>query len=66
MTSDTHWNGEARLSPLARLLAVHAIAKRANAGREGCEGEIVVVPLAKQRHHVCELPVVDDAFVRRF
>lgn len=66
MTSDTHRDREARLSPLARLIAVHAIAERANAGREGCEGEVVVIPLTKQRHHVRELPVADDAFVRRF
>lgn len=64
--SDTDRDGEARLGPLARLIAVHAVAEGANAGRKGREGEVVVVPLAKQRHHVREFPVVDDTFVRCF
>lgn len=61
----TDRDGEARLGPLARLVAVDAVAEGANAGREGREGEVVVVPLAKQRHHVRELLVVDDVFIRR-
>lgn len=63
---DTDRDGEAWLGPLARLIAVHAVAEGANAGRERREGEVVVVPLAKQCHHVRKLPVVDHAFVRRF
>lgn len=60
----TDRDGEARLGALAGLFAVHPVAEGADAWREGREGEVMVVPLAKQRHHVRELPVADDALVR--
>lgn len=65
MRSDTDRDGEARLGPLAALVTVDAVAEGADAGGEGREGEVVVVPLPKQGHQVSELCVVDDAGVRR-
>lgn len=65
MRSDTDRDGEARLGPLAGLITVDAVAEGADAGGERREGEVVVVPLPKQGHHVSELSVVDDAGVRR-
>lgn len=63
MKSDTDRDGEARLGPLAALVAVDAVAEGADAGGEGRETEVVVVPLPKQGHHVSELSVADNAGV---
>lgn len=62
---DTDRDGDARLSFLAAFVAVDPVAEGADAGGEGREGEVVVVPLPEQGHHVGELRVVDHARVRR-
>lgn len=59
----TNRDGDARLGALAALVTVHPVAERADAGREGREGEVVVVPLAEQGHHVSEVSVVDHVSV---
>lgn len=56
---DTNRDGDAWLSFLTALVAVHPVAEGADAGGEGREGEIVVIPLAKQGHHVSEFSVAD-------
>lgn len=61
MRSDTDRDGEARLGPLAALITVDAVAEGADAGGEGGEAEVMVVPLPKQGHQVCEVSVADDA-----
>lgn len=48
---------------LAALVTVQAVAEGADAGGERREGQIVVVPLPEQGHHMSELCVVDHAFV---
>lgn len=63
LSLDTDRDGEAWLSSLAALVTVHPVAEGADAGGEGREGEIVVVPLPKQGHHVSEFPVADHACV---
>lgn len=59
----THRNGDAGLRLLAALLTVHPVAEGADARGKRGEGQIVVVPLSKQGHHVSELRVVDHAVV---
>lgn len=59
----TDRNGDAGLRLLAALLTVHPVAEGADAGGERGEGQIVVVPLSKQGHHVSELRVADHAVV---
>lgn len=61
----TDRNGDAGLGLLTALGTVHPVAEGADAGGEGGEGEVVVVPLSKQGHHVSELRVVDHVFVGR-
>ena len=61
--SDTYRDGDAGLGILTALLTVHTIAEGADAGGEGREGQIVVVPLTKQGHKVTELAVADDPFI---
>lgn len=61
----TDRNGDAGLGLLAALGTVHPVAEGADAGGEGGEGQVVVVPLSKQGHHVSELRVVDHAIVGR-
>lgn len=63
MSFGTDRNGDAGLRLLAALLTVHPVAEGADAGGERGEGQIVVVPLAKQGHHVSELRVADHAVV---
>lgn len=64
LSVNTNRDGNARLSALAALITVHPVAERADAGGEGREGEIVVVPLPKNGHHVSELSVTDHAVIR--
>lgn len=64
LSSDTNRDGDARLSLLAALVTVHPVAEGADAGGEGREGDIVVIPLPKQGHHVSEFSVVDHTIVR--
>lgn len=59
----TNRDGDARVSVLTAVVTVDPIAEGADAGGEGSEGEIVVVPLPKQGHHVREFFVVDHACV---
>lgn len=59
----TNRDGDAWLSSLTALVTVDPVAEGADAGGERCEGEIVVVPLPKQGHHVSEFSVVDHARV---
>lgn len=59
----THRNGDAGLRLLAALLTVHPVAEGADARGKRGEGQIVVVPLSKQGHHVSELRVIDHAVV---
>lgn len=59
----TNRDGDARLSFLTALITVDPVAEGADAGREGREGEIVVVPLTKQGHQVSVFSVVDDTRV---
>lgn len=61
----TDRNGDAGLGSLTALGTVHPIAEGADAGGERGEGQVVVVPLTKQGHHVSELRVVDHAIVGR-
>lgn len=63
LSFDTNRYGDARLSLLTAVVTVHPIAKGADAGGEWREGEIVVVPLAKQGHHVSEFVVANHACV---
>lgn len=63
--SGTDRNGDAGLRLLAALFTVHPVAEGADAGGERGEGQVVVVPLPEQGHHVSELRVVDHAFVGR-
>lgn len=55
----TNRDGDAWLSILTALLTVYPVGEGADAGREGSKGNIVVVPLAEQGHHVSELAVAD-------
>lgn len=59
----TNRDGDAWLSSLTALITVDPIAEGADARGEGREGEIVVVPLPKQGHHVSELSVADHACI---
>lgn len=59
----TDRDGDAGLRLLAALLTVHPVAEGADAGRERGEGQVVVVPLPEQGHHVSELGVADHALV---
>lgn len=61
----TDRNGDAGLSSLTALGTVHPVAEGADAGGERGEGQVVVVPLSKQGHHVSELRVADHAIVGR-
>lgn len=61
----TDRNGDAGLGFLTALGTVHPVAEGADAGGERGEGQVVVVPLSKQGHHVSELRVVDHAVVGR-
>lgn len=61
----TDLNGDAGLGSLTALGTVHPVAEGADAGGERGEGQVVVVPLSKQGHHVSELRVVDHAVVGR-
>lgn len=53
--SGTDRNGDAGLRLLAALVTVHPVAEGADAGGERGEGQIVVVPLPEQGHHVSDL-----------
>lgn len=61
----TNRDGDARLGALAALVTVQSAAERADAGREGREGEVVVVPLAEQGHHVSVVSVTDHGSICR-
>lgn len=63
LSFETNRDGGARLGLLAALITVHAAAERADAGREGCEGEVVIVPLAEKGHHVSEISVTDNVCI---
>lgn len=59
----TDRDGDTWLNVLTALITVHPVAEGADAGREGREGEIVVVPLPEQGYHVSEFSVVHHVFV---
>lgn len=61
----TDRNGDAGLGLLTAIGTVQPVAEGADAGGERGEGQVVVVPLSKQGHHVRELRVVDHAVVGR-
>lgn len=60
---DTNRDGDAWLRALTALITVYPVAEGADAGGKGREGEIVVIPLAKQGHHVSEFSVVNHACI---
>ena len=63
LSLDTDRDGDTWLNVLTALITVHPVAEGADAGREGREGEIVVVPLPEQGNHVSEFSVVNHVFV---
>lgn len=63
MSVETDRDGEAWLNTLTAFVTVHPVAEGDDAGGEGREGEIMVVPLPEQGHHVSELWVTDHACV---
>jgi hypothetical protein len=54
----TDLDREAGLRALTFLVTVQAVAEGADAGREGRECQVMVVPLAKEGDKVCELAIV--------
>lgn len=57
MRAGTDLDGETGFGAFTALVTVQAVAVGANAGGEGRERQVMVVPLAKEGDHVCVLAI---------